>query len=305
MENKCTTEKIGFIGLGIMGRPMAANLLAGGCDLMVYNRSKEPVDELAAKGAHAASSVSEVGSTCDIVITMLPDGPDVEAVCLCIGGLVESMRPGSMLIDMSSTAPDVAQRVGAALTEKNCSMLDAPVSGGEPGAIVAKLAIMVGGEAKDFNRALPVLRMLGNKITHVGPLGAGQTTKLVNQMLVAIHIAAMGEAFSLAAKAGLDPKTVFEAIQSGLAGSNVLNAKMPLVLDRNFEPGFRLRLHRKDLNNALAAGRDLGACMPLTGIVQQFITSMVSRGKGNEDHGGLVQVFEELSGTLIAPHRHD
>jgi 2-hydroxy-3-oxopropionate reductase len=292
-------DTIGFIGVGIMGKPMARNLMKAGYPLVVHDIDAAPVQELTGEGARAADSPAAVAASCRCIITMLPDGPDVEQVCLGENGILSGITAGSLLVDMSSIAPGVTKKVGAALAEKGCRMLDAPVSGGEPGAIAGTLAIMVGGTEDDFNEARPVLERMGKSVTLVGELGAGQTTKLVNQILVGIHIAAMGEAFCLAAKAGIDPQRVFDAIRGGLAGSNVLNAKVPLMLARNFKPGFRIRLHQKDLQNALIAGKELGLCLPLTGTVQQYVARLVGMGKGDDDHGGLVQVLEELNGMTI------
>ena len=295
------TERKGFIGLGIMGKPMARNLMKGGYKVMVYNRSQAPVKELAAEGAVPAAGIKELGRACRTVITMLPDGPDVEKVCIGESGLVGSMPAGSLVIDMSSIAPVVTGRIGAMLKEKGIRMIDAPVSGGEKGAIEGTLSIMAGGNEKDFNEAKPILEKMGKSITLVGDLGAGQTTKLVNQILVVIHIAAMGEAFTLAVKSGIAPEKVYDAIKGGLAGSKILDAKIPMVLSRNFKPGFKMRLHQKDLQNALSTAKELGLCLPLTGIVQQFLTNLVGKGKGDEDHSALVQIFEDLNKINITP----
>lgn len=292
-------ERIGFIGLGIMGKPMARNLLKSGYKLTVYNRSPAPVKELAGEGAIPAANIKELGKSCDIVITMLPDGPDVEKVCLGEDGLACTMRQWSLIIDMSSIAPVVTKRIGVVLKEKGIRMLDAPVSGGEKGAIEGTLSIMAGGSETDFNSAKPILEKMGKSVTLVGELGAGQTAKLVNQILVAIHISAMGEAFTLAAKSGIDPGKIFEAIKAGMAGSKILDVKMPMVLSRNFKPGFKMRLHQKDLQNALNTARELGLCLPLTGLIQQFLTNLVGKGRGEEDHSALVKVFEELNDITI------
>ena len=292
-------ETLGFIGLGIMGKPMAKNLINAGYDLVVLDVNKGPVDELAALGAKTAASPADVAVTVSKIITMLPDGPEVEEVVLGANGIIEKATADTALIDMSSISPTVTKKIAAALAEKGARALDAPVSGGEPGAINGALAIMVGGPEDLFNDMKPVFDILGKSAVLVGDTGAGQTTKLVNQMLVGIHIEAMGEAFLLAAKAGVDPQKVFEAIKGGLAGSNVLNAKIPLVLDRNFKPGFRINLHRKDLKNALEAASTLGLSSPVTEIVQGMIESLIERGKGDDDHGGIVQELEYRNGFEI------
>jgi len=290
---------LGFIGLGIMGKPMAKNLINAGYKLVVRDVNPEPVEELVAMGAEAAGSPSEVAARTDWIITMLPDGPDVEEVVLGKDGIIENASSGTVLIDMSSISPTVTGKVVSALAEKGARALDAPVSGGEPGAISGQLAIMVGGPEDLFEEAKPVFDVLGKSAVLVGDSGAGQTTKLVNQILVGIHIEAMGEAFLLATKAGVDPMKVYEAIKGGLAGSNVLNAKVPLVLERNFKPGFKIRLHRKDLKNALEAARTLGLSLPVTEMVQEMITGLVESGKGDDDHGGIVQALEEKNGVTI------
>ena len=292
-------ETLGFIGLGIMGKPMAKNLINAGYDLVVLDINTGPVEELAALGAKTAASPAGVAGTVSKIITMLPDGPEVEEVVLGANGIIEQATADTALIDMSSISPTVTKKIAAALSEKGARALDAPVSGGEPGAINGALAIMVGGPGDLFNDMKPVFDILGKSAVLVGNTGAGQTTKLVNQMLVAIHIEAMGEAFLLAAKAGVDPQKVFEAIKGGLAGSNVLNAKIPLVLDRNFKPGFRINLHRKDLKNALEASSTLGLSSPVTEIVLGMIDSLIERGKGNDDHGGIVQELEYRNGAEI------
>lgn len=290
---------VGFIGLGIMGKPMAKNLLKAGYRLVVHNLSQRPVDELVEAGAERGVSGRDVASRSEIVITMLPDGPDVEAVILGREGVLEGAGPGSLVIDMSSISPVVARRVGAACEARGVDFLDAPVSGGEPRAIHGTLAIMVGGRKEVFERAAPVLGAMGSYVTHTGPVGSGNFTKLANQIMVASNIAAMGEALVLATKAGVDPEVVFEAVKGGLAGSAVLNFKAPMVIARNFKPGFRVRLHHKDLRNALEAGSALGVPMPVTGLVQQMLAALVAKGKGDLDHSAIVQYLEELTGVKV------
>jgi 2-hydroxy-3-oxopropionate reductase len=295
------SERIGFIGLGIMGKPMAKNLLKAGYPLIVYDVNKTPVEELADLGAHTADSPAAVASQVKKIITMLPDGPEVEAVVTGKNGILEAATPETILIDMSSISPTVTRKIAAALATKGARALDAPVSGGEPGAINAQLAIMVGGPEDLFEGAKPIFAALGKSAVLVGGAGAGQITKLVNQILVAIHLEAMGEALLLAVKAGVDPMKVYEAIKGGLAGSNVLNAKVPLVLARNFKPGFKIRLHQKDLKNALETARNLDLSLPVTEIVRKMVDSLVAQGKGEEDHGGILQFLEQMNKTEIHP----
>ena len=292
-------EKIGFIGVGIMGLPMARNLLSAGYGLIVHDVATDRVEILVKEGAEQRATAARIASECDTIITMLPDGPEVEAVALGRNGLVDEVRKGSIVVDMSSIAPKVTLKVGAELRKKGATLIDAPVSGGEPGAKAGTLAIMVGGPAEAVEQVRPILEKMGKSVVRVGELGAGQTTKLVNQILVALHIHAMGEAFALAVKAGVEPAAVFDAIKGGLAGSNVLNAKIPLVLERNFKPGFRMRLHQKDLSNALSTAKELGLSLPVTAVVSQFLNHLVGEGKGDEDHGGLVQGIELLNGLEI------
>jgi len=287
--------KIGFIGLGIMGKPMSKNLLKAGHKLVVFATSPGAVEELVKAGAERGASSQDVGSRTDTIITMLPDGPEVEQVVLGPGGVLEGARPGALVIDMSSISPTVAQKVGAACQAKGVDFLDAPVSGGEPRAIHGTLAIMVGGKQETFERARPILQTMGSYVTLTGPVGAGNVTKLANQIMVAVNIAAMGEALVLATKAGLDPEIVFEAVKGGLAGSTVLNFKAPMVIARNFQPGFRIRLHQKDLRNALQAAESLGISLPITALVQQMLVSLVAGGKGDLDHSAIVQYLEQTA----------
>ena len=290
---------VGFIGLGIMGKPMARNLLKAGFPLSVYNRTPEKMAELEAAGAYACQDYAELVGRSRVVITMLPDSPEVEEVILGAGGLFGYLREGQTVIDMSSIDPLVSIRIAGKLKEKKVNFLDAPVSGGERGAIEGTLAIMVGGEKQVFEQCLPILSAMGKNIVHVGPVGSGGFTKLVNQIIVAVNIAAVGEAFTLAQKAGLDVQRVFEAIRGGLAGSRVLETKTPMIFSRNFKPGFKIRLHRKDLKNALDTAKGLDLPLPLTALVQQFLTSLDTRGRGELDHGALAQIFEELAGVEI------
>ena len=292
--------KVGFIGLGIMGKPMAKNLCKAGYPLVVYNRSKGAVRELVEAGAEEAFSPREVAERTEILITMLPDSPHVEEVVLGKDGVLEAdLKPGFILVDMSSIAPLVARKIEKAMQARGGDMLDAPVSGGEPGAIAGTLAIMVGGNPQIFDKVKPIFEVLGNGGTLVGPVGAGNITKLVNQIIVAINIAALSEAFVLGKKAGANPRLIFEAIKNGLAGSNALNAKMPLILERHFDPGFRIALHIKDLNNALATGHEIGAPLPLTGQVMEIMQALKTAREENNDHSGLVRFFERLANVEV------
>jgi 2-hydroxy-3-oxopropionate reductase len=290
---------IGFVGLGIMGKPMSRNLMKAGHKLMVYDIVPESVQAIVADGAAPGASAAEVAARTDIVITMLPDGPEVEQAILGPGGVLEGTRPGTLVIDMSSISPLVAQKAGAACAARGVDFLDAPVSGGEPGAIAGTLAIMVGGKPEVFEKAVPVLKAMGATVTLTGPVGAGNVTKLANQIMVACNIAAMGEALVLATKAGLDPEVVFNAVKGGLAGSNVLNAKAPMVIARNFKPGFRIRLHQKDLRNALLAAESMKVGLPITSLVQQMLMALMSDGKGDFDHSGIVTFVEKMAQTEV------
>ena len=282
-----------------MGKPMAKNLLKAGYSLVVYDVSPGPVAELAGEGASRGESCSDTASRCDIVITMLPDGPDVEAAVLGPAGVLEGARPGSIVVDMSSINPTVSQKIGAACEAKGIEFLDAPVSGGEPKAIDGTLAIMVGGKSEVFDKVQPLLQKMGSSVTLTGPVGAGNVTKLANQIMVACNIAAMGEALVLATRAGLDPEVVFNAVKGGLAGSTVLNAKAPMVISRNFKPGFRIQLHQKDLRNALLAAESMKVSLPFTSLVQQMLISLMNEGKGNLDHSAIVTFIEQMAGIEV------
>ena len=289
------SKRIGFIGLGIMGKPMSKNLLKAGYDLTVCDINAAAVSEVVALGAKSAATPKEVAAVTDIVITMLPNSPQVKTVVLGQNGVIEGARAGTLVVDMSSIAPLAAQEVAKALAEKGIRMLDAPVSGGEPKAIDATLSIMVGGNAADFEEALPVLKCMGASAVRVGDVGAGNVTKLANQVIVALNIAALSEAMTLATKAGVDPELVFNAIKGGLAGSTVMNAKTPLMLDRKFDPGFRINLHIKDLNNALETAHDVGVPLPLTAGVMEIMQALKIDGCGENDHGALVKYYEKLA----------
>ena len=291
--------EIGFIGLGIMGRPMARNLMDAGYSLTVYDVVGSAMEEVVGYGGKPASSAAEVASAAPVVITMVPDSADSEAAILGPNGVLEGASEGSVVIDMSSIAPASSQKIAAACEAQGVEFLDAPVSGGEPGAIDGTLAIMVGGKKEVFDAHIGMLEIVGASIVLCGGYGAGNTTKLANQIIVAANIEAVGEALTLASKAGLNPQTVFEAIRGGLAGSNVLNAKGPMMIEGNFEPGFRIALHNKDLNNAIQTGKELGVALPVTSIVQQMIVSLMNEGKGNKDHSAIANFIEDMSGVTI------
>lgn len=287
--------KIGFIGLGIMGKPMSRNLLKAGHELVVMDRNAEVVKALAADGAATAGTPKEVAERADVVITMLPNSPDVREVVLGADGVIHGARPGSAVIDMSSIAPLVAREIGERLKAKGVEMLDAPVSGGEPKAIDGTLSVMVGGKKEVFDRYYPVMKAMAGSVVLTGELGAGNITKLANQIIVALNIAAMSEALVLASKAGVSPELVYQAIRGGLAGSTVLDAKAPLVLDRKFNPGFRIRLHVKDLANVLETSHELGVPLPLTASVMEVMQALKADGMGELDHGALVRHYEKLA----------
>ncbi len=291
---------IGFIGLGIMGKPMARNLLKAGYSLTVYNRSAGPMQDLADDGAGKASSIKEVAQNTEVIITMLPDSPDSEKVILGENGVLEGARTGSTIIDMSSIAPLISRKIADEASKRGIEMLDAPVSGGEPGAIAGTLAIMVGGNQDVFDRCLPILDVMGRSVVRVGDVGAGNFVKLANQIIVAANIEAIGEAFVLAQKAGIEPELVFQAIRGGLAGSNALEAKAPMIMERNFSPGFRIRLHQKDLHNALLTAKDLGVPLPVTGLVQQMLGALINRDRGDSDHSAIVNFVEDLANVQIS-----
>ena len=292
-------EQIGFVGLGIMGRPMARNLMNAGYELTVYDIVGEAVEELATEGARPASSSSEVAANTDKIITMLPDSADSERAILGPGGVLEGARAGSVVIDMSSIAPSMSQKIFAACAEKGVEMLDAPVSGGEPGAIAGTLAIMVGGKQEVFDQCSDMLRVMGGNVVLTGDVGAGNITKLANQIIVAANIEALSEALVLAQKAGVDPERVFNAIRSGLAGSNVMDAKAPMMLERNFRAGFRIRLHQKDLRNVLQTAQELNVPLPVTALVQQMLGSLVNDGEQDLDHSAILHFLENMADVEV------
>jgi 2-hydroxy-3-oxopropionate reductase len=292
-------KKIGFIGLGVMGKPMAKNLLKAGYSLTVYDIVPEKIKEVVEAGANAGNSSKEVAEKNEIIITMLPNSPEVKDAVLGTNGVLEGAKAGTILIDMSSIAPLASQEVAEKAQEKGVIVLDAPVSGGEPKAIEGTLAIMVGGPEKTFGEVKDILGVMGASVTRVGEIGSGNMTKLANQIIVALNIAAMSEAMVLAAKAGVDPQKVFDAIRGGLAGSTVLDAKMPLVLKGNFKPGFRIELHIKDLANALDTAHGIGVSVPLSAAVMEVMQALKIDGKGGDDHGGIIQFYEKLAKVQV------
>jgi 2-hydroxy-3-oxopropionate reductase len=291
--------KIGFIGLGIMGKPMAKNLLKAGHELVCFDIVAENVSSLVEGGAKAVPSSRAVAEQCSIVITMLPNSPHVKEAVLGGGGVLEGASARTILIDMSSIAPLASQELSRACAAKGVKMIDAPVSGGEPKAIDGTLSIMVGGDEDVFNSVKGILLQMGASAVYCGGIGAGNTTKLANQVVVACNIAACAEAFTLAKKAGVDPARVFDAIKGGLAGSTVMNAKVPMMLQGNFKPGFKIDLHIKDLANALDTGHDVGAPLPLTAAIMEMMQMLKVDGCGQNDHSALAKHYAKLCGTKI------
>jgi len=276
---------------------MARNLLKAGYPLLVHSRSQGPVQELVGAGAKAANSPKDVASQVEVLITMLPNSPDVEMVALGKSGIIEGARPGLLFLDMSTISPLVSQKVGKVLQSKGVRMLDAPVSGGEKGAIEGALSIMVGGEKSDFDAALPVFQALGKTITHLGPLGAGGFTKLANQIIVAVNLTALGEALTLARKAGLDRSLTLKALGGGLAGSKCLEQKTPNYLSGTYNPGFKIDLHFKELGVIMESSRALGVPLPCTAVVQELFNALRVKGGGGLDHSGVITLLEELAGV--------
>ena len=296
-------ETIGFIGLGVMGDPMARNLVEAGHALVVHSRSPEPVEALAGAGAEVASSPREVAERADVVITMLPDSPAVEDVVLGEDGVLAGASEGDLLIDMSTIHPTVSVAVAKAAAERGVAALDAPVSGGDVGAQQGTLSIMVGGEAADLERARPLFEVLGKTIVHVGEAGAGQVVKACNQVVVAVTIAAVSEALVLGSKAGVDPERILDVLGGGLAANKVMEMRRRNFLEHDFTPGFRIDLHHKDLNIALESGDAYGVPLPVTGLVQQYMRALRAKGHGGDDHSGLLRLVEELAEHRIGSER--
>ncbi|HEX5847894.1 MAG TPA: 2-hydroxy-3-oxopropionate reductase [Rubrobacter sp.] len=290
-------ETVGFIGLGIMGKPMAENLVEAGYDLVVYNRTREKAEEL--DGATVAETPREVAERSDVIITMLPDSPEVEEVLAGEDGVLEGVREGALIVDMSTISPVVTEELAGRAEEHGASMLDAPVSGGDVGAIDGTLSIMVGGSEEDFGRALPLFEVMGKTVTHVGPVGTGQVVKAANQIVVALTIEAVSEALVLGSKAGVSPEKILDVLGGGLAGNKVMEVKREKMLGHSFDPGFRVELHHKDLGIALAAGREYGVSLPVTAVVDQMFETLKMLGRGGQDHSALLTLVEESSGHEI------
>ncbi|QQE75073.1 2-hydroxy-3-oxopropionate reductase [Brevibacillus composti] len=291
--------KVGFIGLGIMGKPMAKNLLKKGYDVTVYDINEQAVEELTMDGAVGAFSPREVAIASALIITMLPNNEIVKNVILGENGIIHGAKAGTIVVDMSSISPVVSKELALALREKGVEMLDAPVSGGEPKAVDGTLAIMAGGDPETFKRAEPVLACMGKEVTWVGENGCGTMTKLANQIIVNVNIAAMSEALVLAAKAGIDIEKMYQAIRSGLAGSAVLDAKVPLILERNFQAGGRIDINLKDLTNVKEAAEAIAAPIPLTRQVLDIFHALQAEGKQADDHAGIVQYYEKQAGVIV------
>ncbi len=291
--------RIGFIGLGIMGKPMVNNLLKAGHEVIVYDVIQENVDAAVSAGAASANSSKNVAEQCNLIITMLPNSPHVKSVVLGENGVLAGAKEGTILVDMSSIAPLASQELCKACAEKGVRMIDAPVSGGEPKAVDGTLSIMAGGEKEVFDQVYDILMAMGASAIHCGDIGAGNTTKLANQIIVALNIAAVSEALMLSTRAGVDPIKVFDAIKGGLAGSTVMNAKVPMITDGNFNPGFKIDLHIKDLNNALETGHGVGAPLPLTAQVMEILQNLHMDGLGQCDHSAIAKYYEKLTGTEI------
>jgi 2-hydroxy-3-oxopropionate reductase len=290
-----TTPSLGLIGLGIMGRPMARNLLAAGYGLVVHDVNRAAVDELVGEGAVAGTSPRGVAESVDVLITMLPDSPQVREVYLGPDGAFEALRPGWLAIDMSSISPSTARDLAARATAGDAEMLDAPVSGGDKGAIAGTLSIMVGGTEAAYARALPILGAMGKTIVHVGPAGAGQVVKVCNQVVVAVVIEAVSEALVLGAKAGVDPSRIADVLQGGLAATKVLELRRENMLSGRFDPGFRIRLHQKDLKNAMELAGETSVALPAAALVEQLMRAMAAKGRADYDHSGLVTLVEDLA----------
>ncbi|MDX1269314.1 MAG: 2-hydroxy-3-oxopropionate reductase [Oceanisphaera sp.] len=287
--------KIGFIGLGIMGKPMSKNLLKAGYDLVVMDLNQEAVAEVSAAGAATADTPKAVAEQCDFIVTMLPNSPHVKAVALGANGIIEGAKAGTCVIDMSSIAPLASKEIYGELEKIGVDLLDAPVSGGEPKAIDGTISVMVGGKKEVFDKCYDIMEAMAGSVVYTGSIGAGNTTKLANQIIVALNIAAMSEALVLATKAGVEPELVYQAIRGGLAGSTVLDAKAPLVMDRKFDPGFRIELHIKDLANVLETAHEIGVPLPLTAGVMEIMQALKVDGKQGNDHGGLIQYYEKAA----------
>lgn len=292
-------KKVGFIGLGIMGKPMSLNLIKAGYSLVVMDRNPEVLEQLQSAGAVVANTPAEVARQAEVIITMLPNSPQVQEVVLGENGIAEGAQAGTVVIDMSSIAPLVSREVAVALEQRGVAFLDAPVSGGEPKAVDGTLSVMVGGDKKLFDEHYDLLKAMAGSVVHTGDVGAGNITKLANQVVVALNIAALSEALVLANKAGVQPELVFEAIRGGLAGSTVMEAKAPMMLDRKIDPGFRIDLHIKDLTNALDTSHSIGVPLPLTAAVLEMMHALKVDGLGTADHSAIIRYYEKLAQSEV------
>ena len=292
--------KVGFVGLGIMGKPMAKNLLKAGHEVIVFDLNKAAVDEVVGCGAKAASNGAELAAQCDQFITMVPNSPHVRAAVFGENGLAQGSKKGATLIDMSSIDPVESKKIGADLEKLGIDMLDAPVSGGEPKAIDGTLSVMVGGKKATFDKYYDLLKDMAGSVVYVGDLGAGNIAKLANQIVVAVNIAAVAEALAFSKKCGADPELVYQAIRGGLAGSTVMDAKAPMMMARNFKPGFRIELHIKDLTNALNAAHAVNAPVPLTGQLMEMMQALKCDGCEKDDHSALAKYYEKIGNVVIA-----
>ncbi len=295
------TKRIGFIGLGLMGKPMVRNLIKAGYLLIVHNRSRAAVDELVSAGANPAASPKEAAASADVIITMLPEDPHVEEVVTHTDGVIESIRQDAVLVDMSTISPKTARKIADQLATRGAHMLDAPVSGGVEAATAATLTIMVGGKAKIFEHVLPVFQKLGKNINYIGDHGAGQVTKAANQIIVGLTLQAVAEAFIFAKKSGVDPAKVRQAIMGGYAQSRVLELHGQRMLDRNFQPGGKVKSHRKDLEIVLSVAKELGICLPGTAMISQLFNAVVTHGGLDWDHAAIVTVLESMSDVKVCP----
>lgn len=291
--------KVGFIGLGIMGKPMSKKLVKAGNEVVVFDFHEESIAELVAMGAKGASCGAEVARECDVIITMVPNSPYVRAACLGKDGIADGAKEGTVVIDMSSIDPAESKKIGADLAEKGIELMDAPVSGGEPKAIDGTLSVMVGGKKETFDKYYDLLMQMAGSVVYVGELGSGNVAKLANQMVVAVNIAVVAEALTFAKKFGTDPDLVYQAIRGGLAGSTVMDAKAPMMLDHNFKPGFRIELHIKDLTNALNASHAVNAYSPLTGQVMEMMQALKADGNEKDDHSALAKYYEKIANISL------
>lgn len=291
--------KVGFIGLGIMGKPMAKNLIKAGYELIVNDHNQDHVQELVALGAEAGKNGADIATKADVIITMVPNSPHVRSVCLGEGGIVETGNENTVVIDMSSIDPVESKKIAAELAKKGIDMLDCPVSGGEPKAIDGTLSVMCGGKKETWDKYYDMLKAMAGSVVYVGPIGSGNVAKLANQMIVAANIGACAEAFTFAKKAGTDPELVYQAIRGGLAGSTVMDAKVPMMLEGNYNPGFRIDLHIKDLTNALNAAHAINMPVPMTAQMMEVMQELKNHDEGSCDHDDIVRYYERMTGVSI------